>query len=146
MRSLLLFAALGLSASGLAACDSSGPDPVPYDGIIEVSLARDSQGRAVLRLVAVDDRGCDDPLRVETVAATPARLDVRVVGIVPPADGTCLAIVPASTVVPLPFTEQGGFPVTVAHRGSTDEYAYSIGFAGERFDAVRTTTTRLATP
>ena len=57
--------------------------PLPYAGIIEVSLARDAEGGAGLLLVAVDDTGCNNPLAVET-DATPARLDVRVVGIVPP--------------------------------------------------------------
>ncbi|HEX9951285.1 MAG TPA: hypothetical protein VGB53_05915 [Rubricoccaceae bacterium] len=140
MRSLLL-----LTLLALAACDSAGPDPEPYAGVVEVSLGRDTDGRAVLRLVAVDDSGCDFPLTVETTA-TPSRLDVRVVGIAVPDGPVCEAIIPASADVPLPFTGQGAFPVGVVHRGSDDAYSYSIGFAGERLDAVRTSTTRLATP
>ncbi len=145
---LALLAVAGLLALAaivaLAGCDSGGTDPAPYAGIVEVSLAPRPDGTA-LRLVAVDDTGCAFPLVVETDATT-ARLDVRVVGIAVPDGPVCLAIIPASVLVPLPFVEQGDFPVTVAHRGATDAYAYSIGFAGERLDAVRTSTTRLATP
>lgn len=143
MRLLLL-----LLLALIAACpsaDPASPDPVPYAGVVEVSLARDADGRAALRLVAVGDPGCDDPLVVETDASA-ERLDVRVVGIVPLQGLTCDAPIPASATVPLPFTAQGGFPVTVTHRGSADAYAYSIGVAGERLDAVQTSATRLATP
>ncbi len=141
MRPLLLFALLAL-----AACDSSEPDSIPYAGIIEVSLAPEVEGgQTALRLVAVETLSCNGRLRVET-AASRDRLDVRVVGVLQDSDGPCLLAVSAEALVPLPFTEQGSFPVSVAHRGSTDAYAYSIGFAGERLDAVRTSTTRLATP
>ena len=140
MRPLLL-----LNLLALAACDSSGVDPAPYTGVVEVSLAPDADGRTGLLLVAVDDTGCASPLVVETDATT-ERLDVRVVGIARRDGPTCLAIIPASVLVPLPFASQGRFPVSVAHRSATDEYAYSIGFAGERLDAVRTSTTRLGTP
>ena len=141
MRCLLLVLAL----AALSACDSSGRDPEPYAGVIEVSLARGADGRAALRLVAVEDTGCNFPLTVETDAA-PERLGVRVVGIAVPDGPVCLAVIPASALVPLPFTAQGEFPITVAHAGSNDAYTYSIGFAGERLVAVRTSTTRLAAP
>ena len=140
MRPLLL-----LSLLALAACDSARPDPAPYTGIVEVSLARDTDGRAELLLVAVDDDGCNSPLVVESDASG-LRLDVRVVGIERPEGGTCLALIPARVTIPLRFDEQGDFPITVTHRGATDAYVYSIGFAGERLDAVHTSTTRLATP
>lgn len=139
---LVLCALLAFTA---AACDSAGDDPAPYAGIIEVSLARTADEGTGLRLVAVDDTGCQNPLAVET-EATPSSLRVRVVGIVQPAGPSCHATIPASAVVPLPFTQQGEFPVEVVHRGATDLYAYSIGFAGETLQAVRTSTTRLATP
>ena len=137
---LALCAILALTA---VACDSAGSDPTPYSGIIEVSLARTTDGAAGLRLVATDDGGCADPLVVET-EATPTSLRVRVVGI--GVQSACEALIPASAVVALPFAQQGEFPVEVAHRGATDAYAYSIGFAGETLAAVRTSTTRLATP
>lgn len=131
-----------LVAFTAAACDSAGGDPAPYAGIIEVSLAPTPDGTAGLRLVAVDDGGCANPLVVETDAA-PASLRVRVVGILQPTGASCDAFIPASAVVPLPFAQQGEFPVEVVHRGATDAYAYSIGFAGETLAAVRTSTTRL---
>lgn len=135
-----------LALLGLAACDSSGPDAEPYDGVIEVSLARDADGRAVLHLVTEDDDlGCLPPLVVETDVSS-ARLGVRVVGVGESELEECLVATPAWADVPLPFDGQGGFSVGVAHRGSADAYTYSIGFAGERLDAVRTATTRLATP
>ena len=143
MRPLLTLTLLLLAVS---ACDTSGTDPTPYAGVIELSLSPEVKGGpTALRLIAVGDTGCNDPFIVET-DASPGRLDVRVVGIVRPTGVTCAAAIPAQALVPLPFVEQGGFPITVAHRGSTDEYAYSIGFAGERLDAVRTSTTRLAAP
>ncbi len=141
MRLPLVFCAL----VALTRCDSAGTDPVSYSGIIEVALAQTADGVAGLRLVAVDDGGCADPLVVET-EATPSSLRVRVVGIGVRSGPACEALIPASAVVPLPFTQQGEFPVEVVHRGATDAYAYSIGFAGETLAAVRTSTTRLATP
>ena len=142
MRPALIILAL----AALSACDSSGRDPEPYAGVVEVSLARTADGgAAALLLVAVDDTGCAFPLAVET-DASPSRLDVRVVGIVPPEGGACDGIIPARATVRLPFTAQGEFPITVAHAGSNDAYTYSIGFAGERLVAVRTSTTRLAAP
>ena len=138
MRLLLL--AFALVAAG---CDSAGDDPETYAGTIEVSLARADDRRAV-RLVAVDDTGCNNPLIVETIS-TPTFLGVRVIGIARPTGATCLAIIPASATVALPFEDTGNFPVEIMHAGSTDAYLYSLGFI-ESFLPVRTRTTRLAAP
>ena len=139
---LLLHAAL------LMACDSDGTAlgaVTPYGGVVAVSLGTGDGGATGLQLDAVDDTGCGNPLVVETVA-TPERLSVRVVGIRQPSGATCTAVSPARALVGLPFTAQGEFPVEVVHADSTDLYRYSVGFDGERLVAVRTSTTRLATP
>lgn len=142
----LLLLALALVAAG---CDSAG-DPEVYDGVIEVSLTSVPDAGSGLRLVAVDDAGCDRPLRVETEIVTeadPERVRIRVLGIVPPVGGECEALIPASAVVPSPFTRQGEFPVEITHAGATDAYGYVIGgTAGDVLRAVRTSTTRLAAP
>lgn len=145
MRLLPALALLALAAG----CDSSSPEPAPYGGVIEVSLAPETEGSATtaLLLAAADDPGCLNSLAVET-AALAERVDVRVVGI---ASGrrriSCQAVAPASRLVPLPFSGQTGtFAVNVTHAGATDAYTYSVGVGGERLEAVRTSTTRLATP
>ena len=136
----LFLLALVLAAAG---CDSTADDSETYTGTIEVALARADDRRAV-RLVAVDDTGCNTPLIVETIS-TPTFLGVRVVGIARPTGATCLAIIPASATVALPFEDTGNFPVEIMHAGSTDAYLYSLGFI-ESFLPVRTRTTRLAAP
>lgn len=130
-----------LLAVAVAGCDSSA-DVEAYTGTLVVSLAPTTDEAALL-LVAEDDTGCNDPLRVQVEEASTTRLHVRVVGIERSRGATCLAIIPASAVVALPFAEQGSFPVLVTHAGETDEYRYGIGFAGVTFEAVRTSTTRL---
>ena len=137
----LLLICLVLVAAG---CDSTGDDAEPYAGISEVSFAQSVEGQNALRLVAVDDNGCDDPLVVET-SDTATRLSVRVVGIVRPRGATCLAVIPASALIPLSFGAEGVLPVEITHDGSTDAYSYSVrGFVGHLLQAVRTSTTRLA--
>ncbi len=125
----------------LAGCDATA-DLDTYDGIVVVSVVQTDTGPA-LRLVAEEDAHCARVLRVDA-DPSPGRLAVRVLGIEVPRGGAeCTAVIPALAEVRLPFTSQGVFPVEVTHAGSTDEYRYSIGFAGITFEAVRTSTTRL---
>ena len=132
---------------GLAGCDSAGDGPQPYTGVIEVSLVAAIEGRTDLRVVAVDDAGCQHPLVVKA-EARPASLHVRVRGIGPgPVRGVeCQAVAPAQALVSIPFESLGEFSVEVAHAGSEDAYAYATGIAGPVLRAVRTSTTRLAAP
>ena len=127
----------------LAGCDSSGPNPEPYRGVIEVGLVYGVESGPALRLAAADDYGCADLLAAETQGAA-GHLEVRVVGIVRQTGATCVVSTPTTRLIPLPFEGQGDFPIEVTHAGSADAYVYLAGIGGERLEAVRTSTTRLA--
>lgn len=142
MRPLALLLAL-LTVAG---CDAAA-DLDPYDGIIEVALADGATtDDASLRLVAVDDASCADPLVVR-YSREPASKRVTVEGIDRPQGGSCLAIIPPSAVVSLELGPDliGGYTVEIVHAGAVDQYHLDLSEpSGPVLRAVRTSTTRLA--
>jgi len=139
-RLLILLALL------IAGCDSAA-DLDAYDGVIEVALAAGATTDDVsLRLVAVDDVSCEDPL-VANYERRPSAKRVTVEGIRRPTGGTCLAVIPASAVVSLELGPDlpGGYSVEVAHAGAVDLYHLDLTApGGPTLAALRTSTTRLA--
>ena len=136
LAALLLLAAAG--------CDT-GAALDPYAGVIEVSLADATVEGAALRLVAVEDASCADPL-VTSFAKGAATRAVSVEGIDRPEAGSCMALIPPMAVVPLELGPElpGGYAVEVAHAGAVDLYTLDASGPEAVLTAVRTTTTRLA--
>ena len=132
-----------LVLSLIVGCDSVVDHPEPYTGVIEVSLAEADE--VALRLVAVDDVSCGDPLVVSLDRGT-VRRTVAVEGIVRPTDGTCLALIAPVAIVPLELGPElpGGYSIEGDHAGSVDLYALDMTAPRPTLAAVRTSQTRLA--
>lgn len=133
--------ALRLGAAALlllaAGCDSLVEDG--YDGVIEVSIT-DASGALSLRLVAIEDTGCDRQLVLDADPEAD-RLEVEVRGLGP--ENPCDAVIPASATVSLEGVTAATFPVEIEHAGSTDRYRLDRSGASATLEAVETSTTRL---
>ncbi|WP_420454883.1 hypothetical protein [Rubrivirga sp.] len=129
----------------VAGCDTA--DVQEYMGVIEVSLAPEtSVADLALRLVAVEDMGCERPLTTsfESEAAT-RRVVVEGLG-VDDRTAVCTAIIPAAATVPLRLGPElpGVYVVEVEHAGETDLYRLDLAGTEPVLAAVRASTTRLA--
>ena len=125
-----------------AGCDSAD-DLQPVDGVVLVSVVGIPNVGTGFQLRTESAYPCGSRL-VVTEETRDDRLRVAVDGVSGP--GACeSADAPLSYTTPLTAT---GFVVSinVQHRGETDRYEHICGFAGCDLRAVRTSTTRLATP
>ena len=134
----------------VAGCDAASDTLTPYDGIVEVSLVVTEPPTGpvedlALRLVAVEDTGCGNPLVTELERGSATR-SVTVEGIRVPDGPQCLALIPASAVVALELGPElpGGYLVEVRHAGAADRYSLDLSGPAPILTAVRTSTTRLA--
>ncbi|PAP77864.1 hypothetical protein [Rubrivirga marina] len=138
----MLLALTGLAlALHVVGCDAVGDQPEAYRGVVEVSVVALDASAYGLRLVAVEDRGCDRRLVVSTrFDAERQRIEVEGIGPETPCDG----LLPASAVVPLVRAGGGAF-VEVRHRDSADLYVLLDDVAGgPSLQTIRATTTRPA--
>lgn len=129
--------ALGLALLSFAGCDSAVEDR--YDGIIEVSIT-DESGPLALRLVAVEDTGCNRRLVLDARSEAD-RLGIEVRGLGP--HTACDGVIPASETVSLEGVTAEGVLVEIEHAGATDQYRLDRSGPTATLDAVRTSTTRL---
>lgn len=138
MQRFVCAAALALLIGG---CDTFDDDVIDYDGIIEVSLVTLDIPRATVRLVAVEDTGCNRPIETDMSRDGLTRR-ITVEGIRVPKGAECEAIIPARSDVEIEIGPDllVNIDLEIRHAGETDEYRLS----GSGLRAIRTTTTRLA--
>ena len=136
--------ALCLLLGAVAACDSAD-DLQPVDGVVVVSVGEAPNDGPGLLLQTEAAYPCGARLVVSEETGD-ARLSVAVEGVAAGMGSPCRGLDgPLSYATSLPVANPT-VSVEVRHRGETDQYAYMCGFAGCDLAAVRTSTTRLATP